>query len=100
MDYPVAFGALGLSGFFWKQKYGLYTGYVVGVLGRFVFSTLSGVLFFASYAWEGWNPLAYSMVYNGGYLFAEMAITLALLLVPAVRSAINRQKAQFVVNSN
>ena len=49
-DYPLAFGALGLSGFFSDKKYGLQTGYVAGVLGRFVFSTLSGVIFFASYA--------------------------------------------------
>ena len=47
-DYPLAFGALGLSGFFSDKKYGLQTGYVAGVLGRFVFSTLSGVIFFAS----------------------------------------------------
>ena len=52
LDYPLAFGALGLSGFFCNKKYGLQIGYVVGVLGRFVFSTLSGVVFFASYAPE------------------------------------------------
>ncbi|MCM1467847.1 MAG: energy-coupled thiamine transporter ThiT, partial [Alistipes sp.] len=27
-DYPLAFGALGLSGFFWKKKWGLPIGYV------------------------------------------------------------------------
>ena len=45
LDYPLAFGALGLSGLLHNRKYGLQIGYVVGVLGRFVFSTLSGVVF-------------------------------------------------------
>ncbi|MEG2441850.1 MAG: energy-coupled thiamine transporter ThiT, partial [Acetivibrio sp.] len=65
VDYPLAFGALGLSGFFWKKKNGLLKGYVAGILGRYVFSVLSGWLFFGQYAWEGWNPLPYALAYNG-----------------------------------
>ena len=34
VDYPLAFGALGLSGFFHDSKHGLIKGYIVGVLGR------------------------------------------------------------------
>ena len=37
VDYPLAFGALGLSGFFSEKKYGLFLGYITGILGRFVF---------------------------------------------------------------
>ena len=51
-DYPLAFGALGLSGFFSKQKHGLVIGYLAGVLGRYFFATLSGIIFFAAYAPE------------------------------------------------
>ncbi len=40
VDYPLAFGALGLSGFFWNSKHGLIKGYLVGVLGRYVFRRL------------------------------------------------------------
>ena len=36
LDYPLAFGALGLAGFFNKKKWGLQIGYVVGVFGRFI----------------------------------------------------------------
>lgn len=79
VDYPLAFGALGLSGFFWKSKYGLVKGYLVGILGRFFFSVLSGCLFFAEYAWEGWAVLPYSIVYNGAYIFTEAVITILLL---------------------
>ncbi len=35
-----------------------------GRSGRYVFTVLSGWIFFAEYAWEGWHPLPYSLVYN------------------------------------
>ena len=50
LDYPIAFGMLGLSGFFHKRSDGLIPGYIVGVFGRLVCSVLSGVIFFAEYA--------------------------------------------------
>ena len=96
LDYPLAFGALGLSGFFCNKKYGLQIGYVVGVLGRFVFSTLSGVVFFASYAPEGMNPWVYSSLYQGTYLGAEGILTLILISLPPVTRALNTIKRQAV----
>lgn len=92
MDYILAFGALGLSGLFASSKNGLIKGYITGVLGRYVFVVLSGWIFFAEYAWEGWAPLPYSLVYNGIYIFAEAAITLILLAIPAVRKSIGAVK--------
>lgn len=92
VDYPLAFGALGLSGLFSDSKYGLLKGYLVGVIGRWVFNVISGVAFFAAYAWEGWDPLPYSMVYNGNYIFAEAAITLLILAIPAVNKAFAKVK--------
>lgn len=88
-DYPLAFGALGLSGFFSGRKYGLQIGYVVGVLGRFLCSTLSGVFFFAAYAPEGMNPWVYSSLYQGSYLGAEGIITLAIISIPPVAKALD-----------
>lgn len=84
LDYVLAFGALGLSGLFAGAKKGLLKGYLAGIFGRYVFTVLSGWIFFAEYAWEGWPVLPYSLVYNGIYIFAEGAITCAVLLVPAV----------------
>ena len=81
LDYILAFGALGLSGLFAGAKRGLLKGYLVGIFGRYVFTVLSGWIFFAEYAWEGWHPLPYSLVYNGIYIFAEGAITCAVSLV-------------------
>lgn len=94
LDYPLAFGALGLSGFFRNKKYGLQTGYLAGVLGRFVCSTLSGVIFFASYAPEGMNPWVYSALYQGGYLGAEAVITLIVISIPPVAKALNRIRTE------
>lgn len=96
LDYPLAFGALGLAGFFHRKKYGLPIGYLVGVTGRFVFSTLSGVIFFASYAPEGMHPLAYSMGYQASYLVPEAVVTLLILCLPPVARALAHVKKQAV----
>lgn len=92
VDYPLAFGAFGLSGLFTDKKNGLLKGYAAGIVGRWIFATLSGWIFFAEYAWEGWSPLPYSLVYNGIYIFAEAAITYIVLAIPYVRSALARIK--------
>ena len=96
LDYPLAFGALGLAGFFNKKKWGLQIGYAVGVLGRFIFATISGVVFFASYAPEGMNPLAYSASYQASYLLPEAIITLLLISIPQVANSITRVRVQAI----
>ncbi len=90
VDYVLAFGALGLSGFFRNRKNGLYLGYIAGVTGRYLFATLSGWLFFGYYAWDGWDPLPYSLVYNAIYIYVEAAITLVLLFLPPVRKGLEQ----------
>ena len=50
VDYIFAFGALGLSGVFSNSKNGLIKGYLLGVLGRYFFAFLSGLIFFGVYA--------------------------------------------------
>ena len=92
-DYIFAFGALGLSGLFADKKHGLTRGYVTGIIGRFVFSFLSGYIFFGMYAPEGMNPAAYSAIYNGSYIFTEGVLTLFILMIPAVYNAVKRVKA-------
>ncbi len=87
IDYPLAFGALGLSGFFSGKKNGLVIGYGVGVLGRYVFAFLSGYIFFGIYAPEGWNAVLYSLAYNGAYLGAEALLTMIILSLPPVKKA-------------
>lgn len=92
VDYPLAFGALGLSGCFSRSKHGLVKGYLLGVFGRYVFAVISGWIFFGEYAWDGWAALPYSLVYNGCYIFAEAALTVIVLSIPAVSKAMKKVK--------
>lgn len=85
VDYIFAFGALGLSGVFSGKKHGLLWGYLLGVLGRYFFSFLSGMIFFGSYASSyHMSALVYSLVYNGAYLGLEALITTIIILLPPV----------------
>lgn len=89
VDYLLAFGALGLSGLFANKKHGLIKGYLVGVLGRYFFSFLSGWIFFGMYApAEFPNAAVYSLAYNGSYLGAEAVITLIIIALPPVAKAL------------
>lgn len=88
VDYLLAFGALGLSGLFTNAKNGMIKGYITAVLGRFVFAVISGWIFFGAYAWEGWAPLPYSLAYNAMYIFSEAAITVIILMLPAIKKAL------------
>ena len=77
LDYPLAFGLLGLAGFFQKIP---ILGVGLGIAARFCSHFVSGVLFFASYAPAGVSPFVYSAVYNGGFLIPEFVITAALMI--------------------
>ena len=98
-DYILAFGALGLSGIFCNKKNGLVKGYIVGVLGRYLFAFLSGLIFFGMYAeGSGMSAPVYSLAYNGSYLGCEAAITLIVLAIPAVNKAFVRVKQMAVAD--
>lgn len=79
LDYPLAFGCLGLAGFF--QKRWALVGVTVAITGRFIMHLISGVLFFASYAPAGMNPWVYSAIYNGSYLVPELVISLFVIFL-------------------
>ena len=96
IDYPCAFGALGLSGFFAGKKHGLQIGYLAGVLGRYVFAVISGVVFFGAYAPEGTPAIVYSLGYNATYLVPEAVITLIVISIPPVANALARVKRQAI----
>jgi len=81
LDYPLAFGVLGLAGLFKPTVWGAILGATVAVLARFVCHFLSGVVFFASYAPEGWNPLIYSAAYNAAYLLPSLIIAVLVVVV-------------------
>ena len=99
IDYPLAFGALGLSGFFAGKKNGLMKGYLVGVVGRFFFASLSGVIFYTVYVENlAENIIAVwaSLVYNMTYILPEAVITVMLISLPSVKNALVKIKEMAV----
>lgn len=92
IDYPLAFGALGLAGFFAGKKHGLQIGYLAGILGRYIFSVISGVVFFGAYAPEGTPAIVYSLGYNATYIVPEAILTLVIISIPAVSKALAQIK--------
>ena len=94
LDYPLAFGAIGIGGLLRNEKYGIITGYLLGVLGRYLVVVLSGIIFWGEYAAEGFNAVTWSFFYNMTYILPEAVATVAVLLIPQVRSVFDRFKAK------
>ena len=83
LDYPIAFGAIGLAGIA-KNFKGLKTpiakftvGAVIGLFGRYLAHFLSGYYVFSSWAMEGYTALTWSLVYNC-FVLVDLAIVLAV----------------------
>ncbi len=81
LDYLLAFGFVGVAGFFKKNVSGIVLGSISGVGLRFLSSLISGAVLFADYAPEGQNPWMYSFVYQATYLVPELVICIALMLL-------------------
>ena len=86
LDYPLAFGALGLAGIFRKTP---LVGVVVSLATRFLSHFISGVVFFGMYAPEGMSPIVYSAVYNGSYMLPEMVISGIFIYMLIQRDILN-----------
>ncbi len=82
MDYVLAFGMLGLASL---PKKNLTLAVLLAGFGRWFWHFLSGFLFFAEYAWEGWNPILYSAVYNMLYIGPDLIICVIISLIPRIR---------------
>ncbi len=95
-DYPLAFGAIGIAGYF---KNNFTFAVIAAGLGRLFFAFLSGIFFFTSYATAaGMNPLVYSIAVNGTNIGVEIIICLVISAVPQLRPAIARIKHQALAN--
>lgn len=91
LDYPVAFGLLGLAGLVKVQA-----DWAAGLAGslaltlRFLAHLVSGVVFFGQYAPAGQNVWVYSAIYNGSYMLPELIITaiVSAMVLPVLKRAI------------
>ena len=84
MDYPVAFAMLGLAGLarHLPRRVQLPCAVLIAAAGRFVMHLISGAVFFGSYAAPGQTAIAYSFLYNIGYMGPDAALCFAAALLP------------------
>lgn len=113
LDYPLAFGLVGVAGAFAARWWGfvdggvrrgeprlIYLGQLTAILPavllasvlRMLSHTVSGALFFAAYAPAGQNAWLYSVIYNGAYLLpSALACAVALWIAqPVLDTAVPR----------
>ncbi|NMM61604.1 energy-coupled thiamine transporter ThiT [Clostridium sp. P21] len=81
-DYPLPFIALGLAGYFRKNKV-LAT--IVAAFARFLCHFISGVIFFGSFAPKGTSPIVYSLVSQGIFIGIEGAICVVIIAALPVK---------------
>ncbi|MDO5564523.1 MAG: energy-coupled thiamine transporter ThiT [Eubacteriales bacterium] len=94
-DYILAFTSLGLTGIFREKKYGLQIGFSIAVFFRFLFTSISGYLFFREYVPIGWNPIFYTVIYNGSYMSIELLFTLIIIGIPPIQKILITMKQKF-----
>lgn len=91
LDYVLAFGAVGVAGFFRNEKWGIFAGAVAASLARFVIHFISGVTIYKlvmgdnvelfGMSFGGDTAYLYSLVYNGSYMLGNMLIALVVVLL-------------------
>ncbi|MEG2159338.1 MAG: energy-coupled thiamine transporter ThiT [Clostridia bacterium] len=76
LDYPIAFGLIGLAGLTRHTKQPYIYGTLIAMLGRTIASFISGAVFFGNYAPEGMNVYLYSFVYQLVTVVPDMLLVL------------------------
>ncbi len=102
LDYPVAYGLLGVAGLVAPRvtsaldgsRLGMFTvwlslGVVLAALGRFSAHFIAGIIFFGEYAPPGQPVWLYSALYNASYVVpsAAAALVAALAILPVLHRA-------------
>jgi len=105
VEYPLAFGVVGLIGLGskpvkraleqGKSGIGLILLYsALGFFAKYFFHFLAGGIYWGTYAPKGMNPWIYSLVINGGSFVANMLMLLVLVF------ALNRIFKQLIIVKN
>jgi thiamine transporter len=101
LEYPLAFGLIGLAGIFHELKIfngnailQLALGGIVVAVLRFLCHFIAGIIVWGHYAPEGTGAVVYSLTYNLSYVFPDMAIALvagaAMLASKSFKATIDR----------
>ncbi len=88
LDYPLAFGMLGLAGIIPGPS---VVGLLVGGAGRLVMHVLAGVIFFSG-AVAGIDAWGASLAYNLTYFGPELIVAIAVSIPLAARLEIARRR--------
>ncbi len=96
LDYPIAFGALGVAGIARKIPFvkghmmaEFAVGAILAGILRYVAHVISGYYVFSSWAMEGYTAVSWAFVYNS-FVFADIAIVLAVGLAALSTKAMRR----------
>lgn len=108
LDYPIAFGMLGLAGLFRefniikKPLPSFIAGAVLAGTMRYISHVLSGIFAFASYVGEGYSTVAWGFLYNT-FTLADTAIVILfgilLLSNKSFLRLINEKSTDFSVDN-
>lgn len=100
LDYPIAFGALGVAGIARKIPFvkghilaEFTVGALIAGLLRYFTHVVSGYYVFSSWAMEGYSAAGWAFVYNA-FVFADIAIVLAVGLVALSTKTVRRLIAE------
>ena len=93
-DYILAFGAMGVAGFFSKsKKHGLVKAYLAAILARGAFHALGGYLYWMDYMPSNFPKsltALYPIIYNYSFILAEGLLPVIVISIPAVSKALNQ----------
>lgn len=93
-DYILAFGTMGIAGFFSKsKKHGLVKAYLAAILARGAFHALGGYLYWMDYMPSNFPKsltALYPIIYNYSFILAEGILTVIVISIPAVSKALNQ----------
>lgn len=96
LDYPIAFGALGVAGIarkipFIKGKMlaEFAVGATIAIVLRYFSHVVSGYYVFSSWAMDGYTAVSWAFVYNA-FVFADLAIVLVIGLVALSTKTLRR----------
>lgn len=78
LDYPLAFGVLGVAGFFPNKP---ILGSTIAITGRFLMHFIAGAVYWAPVYAPSVDPIVYSSVYNASYLLPELVISGVILYI-------------------
>jgi len=82
LEYPIAFGVLGLAGLFHKKSTVFaIAGVGISVFIKFLLHFIAGLIFWTYTFPPNWDPVVWSAVYNGSFLLPEFIISAVLIFI-------------------